>query len=401
MTPTTHVPGIITLFFAGTEGANARFYECRDGRAKFLGERTDPSGTAVLWPAAAWDCERLQRRFAATAMLPDGTFLRGLTDVRTRSCAHRFTVQTPARVRPGSTAAVRVLDSFELGGATARLCVAAPGAKARCELLRFPPAVTVRSSSVAFDRPGRWRIALRTDYGTTRRTVGVGRRAGPSAGPAPGLLATGDSTMTGVESFIADELGARADVISAVLPGGRISGEENGWLQVARDQVDRDHPDVVVLSVGANEGFGIPDGDRVRQCCYPAWVTAYARRMRAVLRAYRQGGRASVLVATIPLPRFADRTEVFTRVNEGIRKAAAGLGGVQVVAMDEVFTPDGYRETVPYRGRQVAVRASDGIHLNVSGQAIAARVIEAALELPRAADRRRVRAGPARAPAAG
>jgi hypothetical protein len=47
--------------------------------------------------------------------------------------------------------------------------------------------------------------------------------------------------------------------------------------------------------------------------------------------------------------------------------------------MDELFTPDGFREVMPYRGRDVRVRAADGIHLNVAGTAIAAKVVAAEL----------------------
>lgn len=252
---------------------------------------------------------------------------------------------------------MRVIDRFGLGGTSVRVCAR------RCRPLRFAPAVTVRSVTLAVGE----RVTVRTRYGTTSRRISP-RGETP---PVPSVLATGDSTMTGVESFLADELGDDADVISGVLPGGRLSGEENGWLRVAREQVARDRPDLVVLSIGANEGFSV-DG---RQCCYPAWVNAYAKRMRAVLRIYRQGGRAQVLVATIQLPRFPERVPVTVATNEGIRRAA----GDQVIALDEVFTPDGYRETMPYRGRRVRVRASDGIHLNASGQAIAARLIAAAL----------------------
>lgn len=317
-----------------------------------------------------WDCDRLERSFAATATLPDGTFVRGLTTARTRSCERRFTVRTPPRARVGATVAARVIDRFELGDTAARLCVVA-----RCRELRFAPAVTVLSEDLVFDRPGRYRVALRTRYGTTRRTIVVGRDAGPPAPRVPTVLATGDSSMLGVEDFLADELGDGADVVSGALPGGRLSGEENGWLRVAREQVQRDRPDVVVLSIGANEGFSI--GERL--CCYPAWINAYAERMKAVLRTYRQGGRARVFVMTVQLPRVANRTEVFKASNEGTRRAAAKVPGVTLLAMDDYFTPDGYRETIPYRGRRVHVRASDGLHLNVSGQAIAARIVARAV----------------------
>ena len=47
--------------------------------------------------------------------------------------------------------------------------------------------------------------------------------------------------------------------------------------------------------------------------------------------------------------------------------------------MDLLFTPAGYREFMPYRGRDVRVREGDGIHLNVAGTAIAARAVAQAL----------------------
>jgi hypothetical protein len=43
--------------------------------------------------------------------------------------------------------------------------------------------------------------------------------------------------------------------------------------------------------------------------------------------------------------------------------------------MDVVFTPDGYREVIRYRGRDVDVRDVDGVHLNVAGTAIAAKIV--------------------------
>jgi hypothetical protein len=47
--------------------------------------------------------------------------------------------------------------------------------------------------------------------------------------------------------------------------------------------------------------------------------------------------------------------------------------------MDSIFTPNGFAEVIRYRGRYITVRTADGIHLNVSGTAIAANVIAIAL----------------------
>ena len=62
-----------------------------------------------------------------------------------------------------------------------------------------------------------------------------------------------------------------------------------------------------------------------------------------------------------------------------ILRAAQGLDRVTVLRLDLVFTPDGFREVMPYRGRNVRVRVSDGIHMTIAGSAIAAKLVAAAL----------------------
>ena len=148
-----------------------RFYECANGEAALLGERSDPSPQTVLADAARWSCDRLERRFAATATLPDGSLLRGLAGVRTRSCARRFGLDVPASARPGSTADVRVIDRFGLGGTRVRVCAR------RCRALTFPPAVTIRSVKVVVGR----QVTVRTPYGTTRRRISAGGGDGARA----------------------------------------------------------------------------------------------------------------------------------------------------------------------------------------------------------------------------
>ena len=43
--------------------------------------------------------------------------------------------------------------------------------------------------------------------------------------------------------------------------------------------------------------------------------------------------------------------------------------------MDLAVQPNGYADVIRYRGRYVRVRTADGIHLSVSGTAIAAKII--------------------------
>jgi hypothetical protein len=93
------------------------------------------------------------------------------------------------------------------------------------------------------------------------------------------------------------------------------------------------------------------------------------------MASYLRGGRSRLYWLTIPLPRQAERRPVTAAVNATITVAAAGVAGVTVVALDRLFTPDGYRDVMRYRGRNVRVRDVDGLHLSLEGQAIAAREV--------------------------
>jgi hypothetical protein len=84
-----------------------------------------------------------------------------------------------------------------------------------------------------------------------------------------------------------------------------------------------------------------------------------------------------VLWLTLPIPK--GRRDLVDAVNLSVLRAADGLEDVSVLRIHDVFTPDGFRETMPYRGRSVDVREEDGIHLNITGQVIAARIVAAAL----------------------
>jgi hypothetical protein len=112
-------------------------------------------------------------------------------------------------------------------------------------------------------------------------------------------------------------------------------------------------------------------------CCEPGWVAEYARRVRAMMQTYARRGRGRVVWLTLPLPK--GRREVADAVNLAVLRAAEGLTPVTVVRLDEVFTPAGFRDVMRYRGRDVRVRERDGIHLNVAGTAIAARLVAAVL----------------------
>ena len=99
-----------------------------------------------------------------------------------------------------------------------------------------------------------------------------------------------------------------------------------------------------------------------------------------MIKTYRREREGRIIWLTLPLPRDGGpKTESITAVNQAIVQAGEGQKGVTVIRMDTIFTPNGFADVIRYRGRYITVRTADGIHLNVSGTAIAANVVAAAL----------------------
>ncbi|MEA2139272.1 MAG: uncharacterized protein QOG56_2422 [Solirubrobacteraceae bacterium] len=365
-------PGVISLVFFGAQGARVEFFECVDRRLVALGElASSPDEGGVLHDAAPWDCDRPSRDFRARAVLPDGTRVAGAYAVRTGSCASRFEIRVPRRVAAGAIGRVRIVDRWGLGGIAPLMCISPPHGDRVCRHARLARAVALATRRFRARASGRWLVELRVGAHRLHRTVTVG--AGRASAPPPVLLATGDSTMQGIDSFLADELEDAATVRSDVRPGTGIS--KSDWQAIADAQVARYRPRVTVVSLGVNEGFDLPTAAGAVACCGEPWIAAYAARVRAMMRRYLRHGRGRVIWMTLPLPRADARTVLTDAVNAAIVRAGTGLAGVTVPRMDLVFSPFGFTEAIRYRGRDVRVRTADGIHLNVSGTAIAAKIV--------------------------
>jgi lysophospholipase L1-like esterase len=386
--------GLLSLTFVGAQGATVEFLERIGDRLVRLGTSAAAPDQIVteLKDATTWSCERPERRFVATATLPSGALALATYSVRTPSCRSRFTLSAPRRASPGASVRVRIVDRWGIGSIKPALCVTPPRRPRACHTVALGDAVTVAARSIRAAARGDWRVQLLVRGRCVASTV---VRIGGSRGAAPRVptvLATGDSTMQGIDGFLADELGETASVVSDVRIGTGISrvaqeslpgaGDATAaqWAQLAAQQTRRLRQRATVISLGANEGFPMttPDGPRVL-CCDAAWAAEYSRRARLTMQAYPHAGAARVLWLTLPLPRSDARRAITSAVNGAIVAAAAGVAGVRVLRMDLVFTPDGYREVMRYRGRDVDVRDVDGVHLNVAGTAIAAKIVAKAL----------------------
>jgi uncharacterized protein len=386
--------GLLSLTFVAAHGAPVEFLERIGDRLVRLGTSVAPPDEILteLEDATTWSCERPERRFVATASLPGGALALATYSVRTPSCRSRFALSAPRRAAAGAAVRVRIVDRWGIGAIRPALCVAPPRRRRACRVVAFGDAVTVAARSFHATGRGDWRVQLLVRGRRVASTVvRIGGRRG-AAPRVPTVLATGDSTMQGIDGFLADELAETASVVSDVRIGTGISraAQESlpgagdpaapQWAQLAAQQTRRLHQRATVVSLGANEGFAMttPDGTPVL-CCDAPWTEEYSRRTRLTMQAYPRAGNERVLWLTLALPRSDARRATTSAVNDAIVAAAAGVAGVRVLRMDLVFTPDGYREVMRYRGRDVDVRDVDGIHLNVAGTAIAAKFVAKAL----------------------
>ena len=155
------------------------------------------------------------------------------------------------------------------------------------------------------------------------------------------------------------------------------------WGRLSISQVSQDHPDAIVVFIGANDGFSMPgpNGQMV-DCCGPEWAAIYATRVRRMMNTYRRAGAARVYWLTLPTPREAARQQIARVVNASILVAAQPYAAhVHVIDTVPIFTPGSrYRDQMTIGGQPTIVRESDGIHLNDAGSALAERYVLAAID---------------------
>lgn len=321
---------------------------------------------------AAWRCDDRTRRFSATQPGVDGLPVTVSAELRTPSCAHRLALSAPRRVHAGRMVGIRLRDRWRLGGVSARVCVRAPGERARCRERR-PGLVPYRAL-----RPGVHRISLRTPWQRVRRTM---RAANP--GGRLTVLATGDSMIQIIDSFMKLRIGSgRVRVRSdARISTGISKPSLLDWGVHSKQQANRLRPDVTVMFIGANDGFPMAGAD----CCGAPWIAEYARRARRMMRVYARGGRGRVYWLLLPMPRGASFRTVYVAVNAALRRAGRGLDDdVRLIDLARVFTPGGhYRDAMKIGGKTVRVRQADGVHLNRTGASLAATLVIRALRRDR------------------
>jgi lysophospholipase L1-like esterase len=212
----------------------------------------------------------------------------------------------------------------------------------------------------------------------------IGGKAPPRR-PLHTLLVTGDSMSMPLDSDLARLLAPKGvHVIQDPHVGSGISNTLLvDWGKLAALQVREDHPNAVVIFIGANEGFPMPGPEgRQVECCSTAWAAIYANRVRQMANTYRQNGLARVYWLTLPTPREAARQSIARVVNAAIKVGVEPWADqIRVVDTVPTFTPnETYRDAMSINGSQTIVRQADGIHLNDAGSSLLAGIVLARIE---------------------
>ena len=353
------------------DATNVALSEQVAGVAQPLTQAPPTAGQLVVPHAAPWRCDRLTRTFNAIASYPDGSTQTATASTTTPSCAKRLALS--AHKRKGRIV-VSARDRWGIGGVGVRICVSEPGREPPCNGLQIPAGSRTGSRSYRTRAAGVWQLLLSTGWGQhTAATFYVRPKR------ALRLLATGDSMIQIVDSYLKDGLGKRNIHVrsDARISTGLSKPFLLNWPRLAQKQASGIRPDVTVVFIGANDGFPFGRVD----CCGDAWVAAYAKRAESMMRSYLRQNHGLVYWLTLPSPRPAQWKPIYPAVNKAIKRAAAAFNGaVKVLDIAKTFTP-GYRfrSTMRWHGRYENVRNSDGVHLSAAGAAIAATLIERAM----------------------
>lgn len=357
--------GVIDLVVAAPAGSAIAVGECtRISRTPLAGV-TATDGTTRFDELVAWACERVYRQFYATIRTPQGVESIGLAEIATPPCTDRFSLTGPRRVKVGAPVRALLTDAWGTGDVRGRFCVISPRGRKRCKSVRLGVAERKRSLPFTATKRGTW-TAQFTRAGVVK-TLRIAAGSGtPAPAKLPRVVATGDSTMLGVATSLAEELAGEVDVLERTNPGSGISSAGDPWRGYAASQA-RLKPRLVVWSLGVAEGYTMQG----IECCGEAWQAEYSERLARALASYRRGG-AKVLLVTPPVPRDPRRGAIVAVATAMVVKAGESTPGVSLARIDQLVSPNGYAETIRYRGSDVAIRNPDGIHLNRAGQAIAA-----------------------------
>jgi hypothetical protein len=199
------------------------------------------------------------------------------------------------------------------------------------------------------------------------------------------VLEIGDSL--GID--LGDQLEAQLDatgvvrtVMASVGDSGLCNDAYFDWPVHLAALLATDHPQVVVVFLGANDDQGLYVDDVAAPPGGPAWVAGYTQRVDAMLG---EIGRAGAQVVWVGMPPMANPDlDAAMQVENTIyqRQTDAVGGGLYLASAPVLGTAAGlYRSSAADgAGAPVALRTPDGVHLTPAGASLLARWVIGAVE---------------------
>ena len=159
------------------------------------------------------------------------------------------------------------------------------------------------------------------------------------------------------------------------------------WFIRLHEVIGQLHPDVVVLSFGADDAHnylsGVPAGRTVGPLGSPTWNAEYRRRVAGVTQELNAAGIYVVWLGT-PIPRGSGFHRSFQVVNRVIRSVVAANPKTSAYIDEWSLLSDshhGYSDYLPNAaGHLVLMRSPDGVHLEPPAGDLIAKVVLARLQ---------------------
>ena len=195
------------------------------------------------------------------------------------------------------------------------------------------------------------------------------------------VLLIGDSMMAGSLGTAlsrALERDPHFEVSRATQSGTGLSQPEAfDWMKVVVPLVERDHPRLVICSLGANDAQNIRKNGRQLEFGGSPWKSAYRERVLSMMRVLA-GKEAHVLWLALPPMRGGKLASRVEQLNAVFAAAARKVPRVEYLELGMLVSePDGRYATFVEDAddRPVRFRMDDGVHYSPSGAKVVARWI--------------------------
>jgi len=158
---------------------------------------------------------------------------------------------------------------------------------------------------------------------------------------------------------------------------GLVRDDYYDWRKAARDLLDRDKPDLVILMIGSNDRQSLRDGATSVETRAARWKELYAARAKAIGEIFRDRKTPLIWVG-LPIMNNERLASDLLDFNDIYKQAAAETGAAYVDTW-EAFADDRGRFSSygpDVNGQTVRLRASDGVHFTRAGSRKLAYFVE-------------------------